>query len=385
MNTNVANRIPVTGVFLCAMLMLVAWSSRAQTEDCEQTLGRAVEAFHAGHFYAIPGIVDPCLSQFTREQRQRVYLLLTQAYLLLDDPIAARQSYLEILHANPEFLPDTAIHPMDVIYLGKRFTASPVISWFAKSGAILSIPRIIHPINAFGEMTTEGYVFKAGYQFAGGVDFSIAEKVDLRAELHYSFQAYRHETRDFFVLDQKIVDESQNWAALPITAIYSDDRGKYRPYGYVGYSLNYLLASRMEITLINNKPGSNDSGDREISTETSPALNTRFQRNIFNQSMIVGGGIKIKLGLDFIFVDARYAFGMRNIISGANLYGNYDFDPASPEFVTSVESSMGFAHVDDFFRMDNISVSVGFLRPLYKPRELKRARTRSVMRQMEQR
>jgi hypothetical protein len=39
-------------------------------------------------------------------------------------------------------------------------------------------------------------------------------------------------------------------------------------------------------------------------------------------------------------------------------------------------------HVDDYFRLDNLALSIGFLRPLYKPRELKRARTKSVMRQL---
>src|ERR1044071_8875323 len=89
----------------------------AQSDDCELTLSRAVDEYNAGHFYTIPSVLEPCLNQFTTEQRQRAYLLLTQTYLLMDDPIGAKQSYLSVLRANPEFVPDTAVHTIDVIYL----------------------------------------------------------------------------------------------------------------------------------------------------------------------------------------------------------------------------------------------------------------------------
>src|SRR5690349_8468608 len=98
----------------------------AQNDDCELTLSRAVDEYNAGHFYAIPAVLEPCLNQFTTEQRQRAYLLLTQTYLLMDDPIGAKQSYLSVLKANPEFIPDTAVHTIDVIYLSKKFTATSI-------------------------------------------------------------------------------------------------------------------------------------------------------------------------------------------------------------------------------------------------------------------
>src|SRR3954470_14125817 len=104
------------------LLSLCALQSVAQSDDCEITISRALDEFNAGHFYIIPSVLEPCLNQFTTEQRQRAYLLLTQTYLLLDDPIGAKQSYLSVLKANPEFLTDTAVHSIDVIYLSKRFT-----------------------------------------------------------------------------------------------------------------------------------------------------------------------------------------------------------------------------------------------------------------------
>src|SRR5687767_3189962 len=94
------------------LIFIVCAQVAAQDEDCELTLTRATDEFNAGHFYGIPSILSNCLSKFTKEQRQRANLLLTQTYLLLDDPIGAKRSYLEVLHANPEFVTDEKIHPI---------------------------------------------------------------------------------------------------------------------------------------------------------------------------------------------------------------------------------------------------------------------------------
>ena len=52
----------------------------AQTMDCEQTIAYATEEYNAGHFYAVPAILADCMNNFSRDQRQRANLLLTQTY-----------------------------------------------------------------------------------------------------------------------------------------------------------------------------------------------------------------------------------------------------------------------------------------------------------------
>jgi hypothetical protein len=182
----------------------------------------------------------------------------------------------------------------------------------------------------------------------------------------------------------KEVTESQNWISLPLTLIYNDAHGKYRPYGYAGYGFHFLLADKALIKTTNNRPAINSEGDdrREATSEESPAFKLVNQRNRFNHSALIGGGLKIKVGLDFIFVDMRYHIGLKNITSEKGVYGENSGDPVSAEMIDSFEPSMRFAHVGDYMRLDNLSISFGFLRPLYKPRELKHARTKSVMRKM---
>src|SRR4051812_28440872 len=98
---------------LFLLLICFQWSY-AQVDDCEETLRQAQAEFNAGHFYGISAILKPCIDNgFTKEQQQRAYLLLTQTYLLIDDPTAAEESYLKLLRANPEFETDILRDPID--------------------------------------------------------------------------------------------------------------------------------------------------------------------------------------------------------------------------------------------------------------------------------
>lgn len=377
-------------IFFVMLFFACITGALAQKDDCEQTLDRAFDEFSNGHFYTIPAILDPCIRKFSREQTQRAYLLLTQAYLLLDDPIGAKQSYLSLLKANPEFVTDTATHSIDVIYLSKRFTATSIFSWFAKAGTNLTIPRIINDLSAFGESgVQEKNLVRAGYQVGLGGDLNFTEQLNLRIEAQYIGVSLRNETRSYWEQDFKQVTETQSWFSAPLTIAYNDAYGKYRPYTYAGYGFHYLIGSRSSIFLRNNRPQQSPSGQegaRENTTVESTKAKNIYQRNRFNHSAIVGAGVKMKLGLDFLFVDLRYNFGLKNITSKDGLYGDYSNErpesATSSDLMKSFSPTMAYANVNDYMRLDNLSLSFGFLHPLYKPRELKRARTKSVMRKM---
>jgi hypothetical protein len=201
----------------------------------------------------------------------------------------------------------------------------------------------------------------------------------------FSMATYGQESSNYFNRDSKSLIDRQSWLSLPVTLLYTDDYGKFRPYGYAGYAIHYLLADKANITITNDRPSgtSSDAQEREKTPEESPALDLLYMRNRLNQSVIVGGGLKIKIGLDYLFVDLRYSIGLKNVVSEKNAYADYsEADLTSVNFIRSMDTSTRYMHVDDYFRLDNLAFSVGFLRPLYKPRELKRARTRSVMKQM---
>ena len=221
---------------ISSFAVLIAVCAYAQDENCEITLTRASEEFQAGHFYAIPSILSPCLDKFTTEQQQRANILLTQTYLLLDDPIGAKNSYLKVLQANPEFEANENVHPIDVVYLSKKFTASPIFGWFVKGGINTTPVQVIQDIDVFDANTEEQYRLKPGYQAAVGADFYLMEKIGLRAELNYIFTVYQHNSSNYFQDDRKEFFDRMSWISIPVSFMYSDTKGRYRPYAYAGYS-----------------------------------------------------------------------------------------------------------------------------------------------------
>lgn len=348
-------------------LLFFSFCASAQVENCEQVLIRANEEFNAGHFYTIPSILNDCLPKFTKEQKLRANLLLTQTYLLLDDPIAARSSYLEVLRANPEFVADENNLPTDVVYLSNKFTSAPVFAWFLKAGGNTSPIRVIYNLNTYGDPNVkEKYNLGFGYQTALGGDLYFREKFALRAELQYSATRYSLETLHYFQEDKKELTDRQNWISLPLSLMIRDNKGRYQPYGYVGYSQSYLLSDIVNINIV--KVEADEDGNI---SHKSPDFNFKKRRNSFNRSVFAGAGIKFKLGLDFLFIDVRYGIGLKNVVSEKAVDGDYHENPTSDNFIKSLEPAIGYSHVDDYFRMDNVSISFGFLKPFYKARELR--------------
>ncbi|MFN3840835.1 MAG: hypothetical protein ACK4RF_09010 [Cyclobacteriaceae bacterium] len=353
------------------VIVLAICTSRAQEATCEQTLNLATEEFNSGRFYSVPGMLAECLRNgFSREQQQRAYLLLTQVYLLLDDPLAAENSYLSVLEANPEFATDPAVDPIDVVYLSKKFTASPIFSLFVRIGVNVSPVRVIHSIlPSSGPVPIETrYTLKPGVQAFLGADWHYSENLALSSEVGYAFASYKRERFNVFGRDRHEFIDKLSCFSFPIMVKYSFDRfyksrpRKFIPQAFAGIAVNYLFIDRGQVEVFNNNLGENT-----INTiiATSPSLDFLPYRNRLYTSYIIGGAAKYKWKLDYLFAEVRYGFGLRNLVTETTTF--------------SGRPMQEFGHVDDYFRLDNLSVSVGFYHPLYKPRRLNRVNTKSVL------
>jgi hypothetical protein len=361
----------VQAIVGAALIILTSLVSLAQEVTCEQVLNQATDEFNAGRFYGVPGMLANCIRDgFTREQRQRAYLLLTQVYLLLDDPIAAENSYLEVLRANPEFITDPAVDPIDVVYLSKKFTASPVFTFYGRAGSNVSINRVVYeilPSSSPVPIETK-YVIKPGIQVMGGIDWNYSEHLAISAEIGWNTTTYKRERFNIFGRDRHEFIERSHWFQVPVMVKYSFDRfyksrvRKFLPQAFAGVSIGYLFADKGELQVFNNNLG--DNGLNTI-IASSPSLDFLPYRNRINTSFIIGGAAKYKWKLDYLFAEIRYGFGLKNRVSNTTTFTGRPMQE--------------YGHVDDYFRMDNLSISVGFIHPIYKPRKLKKARTKSVL------
>ncbi|WP_276371955.1 hypothetical protein [Chryseolinea sp. H1M3-3] len=362
----------------CSVLMVLFLFGvshiQAQTE-CELALTLATDEFNAGHLYGIPAMLSDCLNKNQNDEwRQRAYLLLTETYLLLEDPIGAENSYLEVLRANPEYVTDPQRDPIDLVYLSKKFTATPIFEFYAMLGPNTSPIRVIHDVTIGGEsQTKQSYKLRLGWQMGAGLNYNYNNNVTFSAGFSYVFTGFQHITNNLFGPNKDIVEflDRQTWATLPLTVKYGDDEGKIRPYTYVGYSLNFLLRDKGILNVFNrdSRMSSTNGLGEELSSadNETPNLNLNSHRRRLNGSFLFGGGVKYKYKLDFFFVDLRYALGTKNIANTENRFNNY-------------AEGLPYPYVDDDFRLDNLSISIGYVHPFYKPRKLKKPRTKSVFR-----
>jgi hypothetical protein len=350
--------------------------------DCLASLSHAESEFAAGRFFGIPGLLEECLkgNRFSNEEKVRVYTLLAQVYLLTDNPTAADDAYLELLKANPEFVPSDS-DPIDVVYLSKKFTSRPVFTPHFKAGGNISSQSVIFSQNIISTPDTASVRHRAlpGWQIGGGVEWNINDNFGVGVEGFLSQKRFRTDIEGLFNgSDNNSSEERQLWVDVPVYLRYGwNTLGRIRPFVYAGGSINLLLSAKTEEVFNDRTPNINpELGSDQVVPYSAPARSIAYKRNFFNRSLVFGGGTKIKIGKDFIVVDVRYMPGLSNV---TNLkYNNYaskdrtELDPWTTQFAT----------VGDVFRVNNFSLSVGYVRPLYNPRRVARVNTKSVSRKL---
>lgn len=348
-------------------------SAQSNVSECEQTLARATDEFNAGHFYGLPSILKPCLEgSFTNEQKVRAYLLLTQAYLIIDDPIAAEDSYLKLLKANPEYIATPEKDPIDVVYLSQKFTTTPIFTPRIRFGINTSFVRTIHDNNTESDNTTVDtkQIGGIGLQFGGGIDWNINDNFSLCADALFSSRSFKTNKSGIAVNDNQSALEKQRWFDIPFYLKYSDSKGNVRPYFYAGYATNLLLRSTISLSYANF----DDTQLNSVVADPADQIIT-YKRNRLSQSLVVGAGVRYKIGKNFVTADLRYMAGLSNLTNKENNY----YKEGSFDLATSATFTRW---VGDYFRLDNVGLSVGFVKPLYDPRKIKKARGHGLFRKI---
>jgi len=342
-------------------------------DACELVLVQATEEFNAGHLTGISAMLKDCLDKNqSRDWRQRAYLLLAETYLLLEDPIGAEESYLNVLRANPEYVTDQSRDPIDLVYLSGKFTSTPIFSFHGYAGPNITPVRVINDVRIGGELfTDEKYTVRAGWQVGAGIDFNYNDYLSASADINFSQVSFKQTTTSLFGIGKDITEfiDHESWLTVPIAVKYGESQGKLRRYGYVGYSFNYLLGDKADIE-IRNRDAGDETGELLSFDKSVSNVSLINNRSKYNSSFFVGGGLKYKYKLDYFYFDLRYSFGMKNVADPDDRY-------------STVTDGLPFPYVDDDFRIDNLAFSVGYIHPFYKPRKLKKARTKSVLRKIE--
>lgn len=359
---------------------LVGIRSFAQGDtDCLSTLSHAESEFAAGRFIGIPGILDECLTgnKFSDEEKVRVYMLLTQVYLLTDNPTSADNSYLQLLKANPEFIPSD-LDPIDVVYLSKKFTSTPIFTPHFKAGANLSSQSIIYGQSTIStpDSTKIKNIALPGLTIGGGVEWNVTDNFGVGLEGFVSQRRFRSSISNMFEHDDEHTVEKQLWLDIPLYIRYGWSTGKIRPFAYAGGSVNLLWSDKINENYNDHTDSRQGVGGNEVTPVDAPARNIMYKRNVFNYSLVFGGGAKFKVGKNFIVAEVRYTPGLSNVVN--QKYNNY-----SSKDRTALDPSLTqFAAMGSQFRVNSFSVTVGYLAPIYNPRKATRVNTKAVSRKL---
>jgi len=356
---------------LFVICFVFGFSTKAISQvSCQETLNQAGAEFDAGRFYSLPTLLSNCLqSGFTQEQKFRAYYLLAQAYLVLNDPIAAEDTYLKLLTVDPEFRPNEKDDPIDLVYLSRKFTSRPRFTPHYRIGGSFSFPRTIYSVSTFPASGPTEVFPKFGFQLGAGLDWNINDNWSIGAEGNFATKSFLAVTNRIAVNDDLSVTDKSSWFDFPMYVKYSYDSGTWRPFAYAGVALNLLMSSTASSVFNDRTEGS--SNIRSTNGQDENLLN---KRNFLNRSILVGGGVKYKVGKNFVYADIRYMMGLNNLTIPEKNY--YD---ANDELANSVTQDQ---FVNDFFRLDNVSISFGYVRPLYDPRKLRAINGKSFFRKI---
>lgn len=361
------------GFIFCVGVFMIFRLSAQETAS-EDLLTRASGEFNLGHFVGIPRILtDSATRKMSKEQKVRAFSILSQTYLVLDKPALADSSYLELLRADPEYIASEDKDAIDVVFLSQKFTTRPVFTPHARLGLPFAWSSTIVSNSTSPVPTDVSQFLRPGFQFGVGMDWNITDQWSLGTEGVLSFRSYRKQVSGISDGDDINVIDKQTWVDIPLYVKFSDDKGKWRPFGYAGVALNLLIGSRATIDFVNRS-----SSQGQESPEAGPDIRVNPSRYLINRSLVIGGGVKYKIGKNYVFADLRYMYGMTNITKPEGVY--YRTQGDNPQAL--VEELTKYQYVFDFLSINSVTISVGYVLPIYQPRMIKRATTKKVAKRL---
>lgn len=351
--------------------MLLGFEVSAQTPqtqvNCTQTLRSARGTYDQGRLHELPALVNGCLIKsednggFTEAERIEAYRMLTLSYIYLEEPDKADEAMINLLHTNPFFQLNKEVDPIEFQNLYKKFRTNPVFRIGLKFGANISHINVTENHSMWAASVGEGvYKSKVSVQFGALFEKDLTDRFILNPEILYTSNAFTY-TNDnpLFAddLDEKKGDLlhtiSQSRAQLNVLVQYKLKRpvniaDGFIPYIAIGPSASYLLASSFD--------GSTNVGEEKTGSEFSNKAN--YKPVIY--SVIGVAGVKLKVGGFYISADARFQYGLVNIVNEGN---RYRWNSENAELIE-------YGYVDNDFTLSQSMFNLGIIFPKFSPKKL---------------
>ena len=343
------------------MILLFPWQTIAyaqQEQQCAFTLREAQNLYSQGLIENIPGMLQACLKDgFTKAERSEAYKLIILSYLYDDDQERANQEMLLFLKRYPEY-EISATDPVEFTYLFNSYDTQHKLTFGAFVGGNMSHGLIREPFSVQNLNTAQDPLLKlSGLGISGGARFNflLARNMELCTEAMFSTNTFSFDPGLMYNMNTLVHKENQARIEVPLTLTYEANLRNWRPYARAGVMGSYLLSATVNITR-------NFTGDASSLSEVAvPNGDYKVLRRDMNLWAVAGGGIKYKIPKGYIILDFRYNIGLM----GQN-------NPSQNRYTASDQvqngNFMGY-YTDPDFSLNNMVLSVGYLRSVYKPKK----------------
>ena len=354
-------------LFISLGILMMPGVVRAKAEkDCAQTLKKAQAAYEEGRINDVPTILDDCLNianddktrkgNFDRNQKMEAYYLLSLTYLYLNEEESAEKILLKLLRLEPEYrLKNNA--PSEFKKLYGNFRVRPVLAFGGKAGGNITRFNVTKTFSTNNpQSSVETYTSGLGFQVGGAVELPLNKRLGVFMEMYYSSRYYTLNNQLFGYATTNY-EEVQSWIEIPLGVRFNlgdkyNFSGHLKPYIFGGVSTGLLLAAN---SVVIRRDKVSADVQREV---TGTSISVSDMRNKLNISALFGAGVELKRGRGYLVFDVRYYMGLSNAINPKKRY-------------SVNELIFKYGHVDNDFKTNNITFSLGYMYPIYKPKKIR--------------
>lgn len=349
---------------VCSPLLAQDDAHRTEPQNCTQILRTARSLYADGRLHELSFHMEGCLTTpedqggFTKPERIEAYKILTLTHIYLEEPGKADTSMIALLHTNPFVKLDTAIDPIELHNLYRKFKTDPSFMIGLKIGANLNHINVLanHYYWAHGQGLGE---YKSFPRFQYTLFF---EKIISRDKRLIASPEFMYTTHSFEYTNNSPLDEDErDGSALSHTLSYQRIQlnliAQYRlkpqthvsdrfiPFVAGGPAVGYLLNSTFTGTI--------NVGE----TRSEPAFDTKFHYRPVSVSLIAIAGFKYNVGAFYFTADVRFQYGFLNVVNKNN---RFRWTPDS-------EDMLDLGYTDNDFSMSHSMLNVGIVIPRFHP------------------
>ncbi len=333
-------------LFLFGAIILLGFSALYSQNTCTEQLRLTQRRFDDGMLDEIPLLLADCMKDgFTKEEKSNAYKLLIQTYLFSEEYDKADEVMIQFLREFPSYT--IAVNdPKEFIDLYSTYRTDPIFKLEFLGGLSFCTPL---PVQLFGTgKISQVYTPKLGYNAELNYINTINKALNYSAgaSVTLSNLGYSNTPADYATVTGTFTNL---YIGLPVALRYNFNIAGISFLAKAGVEPVMLLNSKVDLTRTTNQAG------KEPYTGTEDLLG---MHNRFDLRPFAGLGIKVKLGTGQLMLLGSYKISTKNQVLFDERY--------------SYETLMKkYYFIDDDLRLNHTSVSLSYIKPIYKPKKIK--------------